>query len=325
MLRAERIDILKGGGSFLIVCIHVPFPGTVGSYFTTLTRVAVPLFFMITGYFYSSIRERHGEKNQIRKLLLLGLGANCVFLLWNIVLRIWKGDSVVAYVQSLFTWKNVVKFLILNESPLAGHLWYLGAILYVLVIVLLIDKLNYRKMLYCLTPALLIIDLVFGKYSLLVFNREFPFVLVRNFLCVGIPYFCIGRLIREKKSDEKLSKNVLSVLIVIFALTSIAEKYVLVNAGINGTRDHYISTTFLAVSLFLYTLKSDWKNKVLAAVGREYSTLLYVIHPIFISAFAVATDKLGIITVYEYFAPIVVYCATLLLLVAIKKYCQRLD
>ena len=40
--RADNIDILKAILAFLIVCIHVPFPGEVGSYFTTLTRVAVP-------------------------------------------------------------------------------------------------------------------------------------------------------------------------------------------------------------------------------------------------------------------------------------------
>ena len=49
--RADNIDILKAICAFLIVCIHVPFPGRVGAYFTALTRIAVPVFFMITGYF----------------------------------------------------------------------------------------------------------------------------------------------------------------------------------------------------------------------------------------------------------------------------------
>lgn len=50
--RAENIDILKAICAFLIVCIHVSFPGKVGAYFTALTRVVVPIFFMISGYFY---------------------------------------------------------------------------------------------------------------------------------------------------------------------------------------------------------------------------------------------------------------------------------
>ena len=317
--RADNIDILKAICSFLIVCIHVPFPGRVGAYFTALTRIAVPIFFMITGYFYSDTIARHKENRQIKKIFFLVIEANMLFFIWNIALDILRKESVVTYVQSIFTGKNILEFLALNESPLAGHLWYLGAILYVLVIVLLADKLNCRKLFYYLTPVLLITDLVLGKYSLLIFHREFPYILVRNFVCVGIPYFCIGNLIREKRCAEKWNKKVLRVLIVVFAITGLAERFVLVNAGMNATRDHYLSTTFLAICLFVYTLKSNWHHKELAVIGRNYSTWLYIIHPIFITAFSMVVGKLGIKSIYRCIAPIVVYCATLIFLIILQK------
>lgn len=160
---------------------------------------------------------------------------------------------------------------------------------------------------------------MFGKYSLLIFHREFPYILVRNFLCVGIPYFCIGNLIREKQCAEKWNKTVLQVLIVIFVITSLAERFALVNAGLNATRDHYLSTTFLAICLFVYTLKSNWHNKELAVIGRKYSTWLYIIHPIFIAFFSMVTGKLGIKSIYSYVAPIVVYCATLIFLIVMHR------
>ena len=297
----------------------MPFPGRVGDYFTALTRIAVPVFFMITEYFYSNIVVRHKEKQQIKKNFFLVLETNFLFLLWNIVLNILKKDSIVTYIRLTFTGKSLLKFLILNESPLAGHLWYLGAILYVLVIVLLVDKLNCRKLFYYLTPILLIADLVLGKYSLLIFHREFSYILVRNFLCVGIPYFCIGNLIREKHCSEKWNKKVLRILIIVFAITSLAERFVLVNEGLNATRDHYISTTLLSVCLFIYALKSNWSNERLAVIGREYSTWLYVIHPIFITIFSMIVDKFGIKTFYRCVAPIVVYCATIIFLIVLQK------
>ena len=317
--RADNIDILKALCAFLIVCIHVPFPGKVGAYFTTLTRVAVPVFFMITGYFYSDTVARHKEKHQIKKIGGLIIEANIIFFIWNITLSILKGDSIVTYVQSIFTGKNMLEFVVLNKSPLAGHLWYLGAILYVLIIAFLVDKFNCREILYYLTSALLIADLVLGKYSLLIFHREFPYILVRNFLCVGIPYFCIGDLIREKRCSEKWNKKLLQVLIVIFAITSLAERFILVNAGLNATRDHYISTTFLAICLFVYTLKSDWNNKGLTVIGRKYSTWLYIVHPIFITVFSIVVGKLGLKSIYRCVAPIVVYCATLVFLIILQK------
>ena len=188
-----------------------------------------------------------------------------------------------------------------------------------LVIVLLVDKLNCRKLFYYLTPILLIADLVLGKYSLLIFHREFSYILVRNFLCVGIPYFCIGNLIREKHCSEKWNKKVLRILIIVFAITSLAERFVLVNEGLNATRDHYISTTLLSVCLFIYALKSNWSNERLAVIGREYSTWLYVIHPIFITIFSMIVDKFGIKTFYRCVAPIVVYCATIIFLIVLQK------
>ena len=310
---------MKAICAFLIVCIHVPFPGRVGAYFTVLTRVAVPIFFMITGYFYSDTVARHKEKRQIKKILYLVVETNVLFFIRNIALNVLRRENIVAYIRSIFTGMNLLKFFLLNESPLAGHLWYLGAILYVLIIVFLTDKFNCRKILYYLTPVLLIADLVFGKYSLLIFHREFPCILVRNFLCVGIPYFCIGTLIRDKRCSEKWNKKVLQVLIVIFAITSLAERFILVSAGLNATRDHYISTTFLAIYLFVYTLKSDWHNKGVAVIGRKYSTWLYIIHPIFITVFAMITGKLGIKSIYRCIAPIMVYCATLIFLIILQK------
>ena len=274
---------------------------------------------MITGYFYSDTVARYKEKQQIKKIFCLVIKANILFFVWNVILDILRRDSIISYVRAVFTGKNLLKFFLLNESPLAGHLWYLGAILYVLVIVLLADKFNCRKTLYYLTPVLLIADLIFGKYSLLIFHQEFPYILVRNFLCVGIPYFCIGNLIREKRCSKKWNRKILQVLIVVFTITSLAERFVLVSAGLNATRDHYLSTTFLAICLFVYALKINWHNKELTVIGRKYSTWLYIIHPIFITAFPMVAGKLGIKSIYRCVAPIVVYYATLVFLIILQK------
>ena len=250
--RNNNIDILKSICAFLIVCIHVPFPGFVGNYITALSRIAVPIFFMITGYFYSDVVKNGRIARQIKKIFILMVEANLVYFVWK-----WFYTAVISnadFISSVFTVKNLLKFVIFNDSPLNGHLWYLGAILYVLIITAIAKKLKITKILYWLTPVLLIMDLVLGKYSLVLFNREFPYILVRNFLFVGIPYFCIGRMIREGVG-QKINKNTAALLIFIFSLTTCMERFILVSADMNPTRDHYISTTFLAIAIFLFTLK----------------------------------------------------------------------
>ena len=291
-----------------------------GSYFTTLTRIAVPIFFMITGYFYVDVVKRGRENSQIKKLLKLAIEANILYLLWDCFYAVVSRNS--DFFQSSFSFKNLLIFLLLNESPLSGHLWYLGAILYTLIIVLIIDKLDCRKILYYLTPLLLFGDLVLGKYSTVILGREFSYILVRNFLFVGIPYFCIGFLIRNGMG-RRIEKKALSCLIVAFSVTSILERFLLVNIGMNATRDHYISTTFLAVTVFLFALKYDGHEGFLSAIGRKHSTWLYILHPIFITCLGTVSNKVGIYGVYKYIAPIIVYIATLVFLVIIEKCKNR--
>ena len=100
-------------------------------------------------------------------------------------------------------------------------------------------------------------------------------------------------------------------MIVAFSVTSILERALLVDIGMNATRDHYISTTFLAVTVFLFALKCDGHKGVLTAVGRKHSTWLYILYPVFITCLGAVANKTGIYGVYKYFAPIIVYIATL--------------
>lgn len=316
--RKSNIDILRAICAFLIVCIHAPFPGETGAYFVTISRIAVPIFFMITGYFYVDIKEQHKEKNQIIKIIVLNLKSNLIFFIWDIAFHLLGKKSLIDFVQSLFSWKNLFKLFVFNESPLASHLWYLGAILYVLLIILFVDRINCRKILYAFVPILIIIDLLLGKYSLMIFHREFPFILVRNFLCVGIPFFCIGNLIREKRWNISRQRNI--IMLVIFTLTGMLERFMLVNLELNATRDQYISTTFLSVYFFIFVLKSNWTNTTLAVIGRKYSTGIYILHPIFITILSVITNRLEQIkSIYDFVAPIIVYFLTLIFLIIFEK------
>lgn len=52
-------------------------------------------------------------------------------------------------------------------------------------------------------PCLLIIDLMFGKYSLLLWEQEFSYIHLRNFLFMGLPYFGLGACIKAKKIQSK--------------------------------------------------------------------------------------------------------------------------
>lgn len=317
MKRNHGLDLLKVICSFMVICLHTPFPGFIGKITIPLTRIAVPLFFMITGYYYSSTIQRKKEKKQLKKIFHMFVGANLLFFAWSLIKSYTANDFTLITISNMFSMKSMLKFVLLNESPFSGHLWYLGAILYVLLIVFVFERKWDRQKLYPIVPFLLLTDLVFGKYSLLLFGQVIPYILVRNFLFVGLPYFLIGDMLYRYNTRINPKKAVL--LIIVFSCTTLFERAILGAFNLNAERDHYISTTFLAVFVFLLAVQSNGKRNhkwydTLCYIGSRLSSSIYMIHPIFITIIAkvisVLSHYIPLSIAYSYMAPFVVFIFT---------------
>lgn len=317
MQRNHGLDLLKSVCSFMIICIHAPFPGLVGKIIIPLTRIAVPLFFMITGYYYSFTTQLKNEKKQIKKLFRMFIGANFLFFVWSLFKSCLSDESVLINVGDMISVKSILKFLLFNESPFGAHLWYLGAILYVLLIVFALERKWDRKKFYPIVPLLLLTDLIFGKYSLLLFGQTIPYVLVRNFLFVGLPYFLIGDMLYRYNVKINIKTSVL--LMFIFACSTLLERFILGAFNLNAERDHYISTTFLAIFTFLFAVQLNSKSNckwynTLCYIGAKLSSSIYIFHPIFIIVIAKVVNLLSkyvkLNIVYGYIAPFVIFTFT---------------
>lgn len=322
-IRNHGLDALRFVCAFLVICIHVQFNGTIGKYFISLTRIAVPIFFMITGYFYQESVNKGRIHEQIIKVIKLCVYSNFFYFIFNCFIAT-KHNNIINYINNCFSVKSVIKFFIFNDTPIEGHLWYLGALLYVLVIISTIDKLKNREILYPFIPILLICDLIFGKYSLFILRYEFPFIIVRNWLFVGIPYFLIGDIIRKSDGHNKKvhTKNIY-VCAIVFSITTLLERCILISLNLNATRDHYISTTFLAITMFLLFRQMQGKGlEKVADLGRKYSTIIYIIHPIFIKICnLVVVDNMPLIGhIYLMVSPIFIFVLSLLFAIEYRKF-----
>lgn len=327
--RDEGLDFLKLICAFLVVCIHIPFPETINKFFSPLTRIAVPIFFMITGYYYSSILECGKVKNQINKIFKLFIIANIIYVFFDLAKTLLNGNQFGHWLENTFGWKKLAIFLAFNVSPFASHLWYLGAILYVLILVYFFEKKLDRKYLYCLIPVLLLFDLVFGSYALVFQGKSFPTALVRNFLFVGLPYFLIGDCL--KKFTTKIKAKCLVLSIILFSVLSITESMLLVHFGLNNIqRSHYLSTTFLTIAVFLFALYhgNDITGRIFrccAALGREASLIIYIVHVIIIYACRVLVNVLNIrfiLKLWSYTAPFIVFGLSIIVAICFK-YIKR--
>ena len=107
-------------------------------------------------------------------------------------------------------------------------------------------------------------------------------------------------------------------------LTTLLERYILVSSSLNPTRDHYLSTTFLAIFVFLFFLHyvGDTEN-IVSQIGKRDSAWIYILHPIVITVLAVVMKKIGVENIYNIVRPIIVFLITTvvvdLMIMASKK------
>lgn len=294
--RYEGLDILKCFCAFLVVCIHKRFTFSYSDYFRAFTSIAVPVFFMITGFFYSNTVSKGKAGIQIKKVIWLNIWANLFYFIWDLLLEVLEGNTTLSeYLHHRFDIEIIKKFLLFNKSAIHFHLWYLIALLYVLVIVFLLDKIGSRKWLYYFVPLLLAADLVFGEFSVVFLHRKFFEAFTRNFLYVGIPYFCMGDMLwNHRESIKKIFEHreyAVILMILLFTVCLFGEYWMLSSHGILSNRKHYISTTFLAAAFFILAILYEKKEKHskwcnwLSNIGFKYSSMIYIIHPAFIRLF----------------------------------------
>lgn len=311
--RLYNIDTLKFLCAILVIFIHVS-PTPYHKYFLPLTRCAVPCFFIISGFLIFSENKSKLEGHLIRSTkntFNILLWSTALFVIVKLIFAFHSHDFSFLNIDSL------INFILFNENPFGYHLWYISAYLYTLIIILFLNRKNKLKWVYPFIFVFLLLDLCLGKYSLLLWNKEFPYLLVRNFLCVGIPYFCIGMLIKRwEKVIQQMNLRKWAVGgIILFSITSFVEREMLLYYNINTTREHYISTTFLAISLFLLFLSIKQKSNFFSEIGEKDSLYIYILHPLFITFFNIINKHLTHEwqNIYLYWSPIIILIATILL------------
>ena len=317
--RCYSLDVLKFVCAILVVILHTNFK--YHDAFLPITRCAVPCFLLISGFFlYSDEKTAIGQERLVRNIkhiFHIMLWSTLLYASVKVGMSILHGESAL---PSMRQWFN---FIVFNDNPFGFHLWYLGAYLYVLVIMLVVDKHRLWKPLMWATPLLLLGDLLFGKYSLLLLHHEYPYVYVRNFLFVGLPYFMIGVWIKAHRDKFlSVSKTVYAGGVILFSCTSVIEKAILLSLQKSPAREHYLSTTFLTICLFMFVLsfRKARASKV-SLLGERDSLYIYVFHPLFLIALPMLIRRLpqAVDLCYQWIAQIVILVLTMLFTITLRK------
>ncbi len=268
--RNSTLDIIKIIAAFFVVFIHAPFSGDFGILVKSFGGFAVPLFFIISGYYsYRLIIEDDIGKLFSRVFSLLKLFTVTLAVYSALYIFLSGTEEYFSYFRMVKTY--IVFFVFTNfENEFFTPLWFLPALIYCYLVVITLIKLKLKKLIDYL-PLLLVINIVLTDF---IFKRyECSAIIVRNFLITGCPFFSLGFL--AKKHEKTIEKKPPR-----FYTVALGISFILFLVFYNFLG---IPTTFIfifAAILFLLSVKTSYTvNSPFASdLLRNISTYIYVSH-----------------------------------------------
>lgn len=271
-MKNNCLNVCKGIAAFAVVLIHCNFPSPVGGMMNSLARFGVPLFFMVSGYF-SYGKGTDTVKRRIGKLFRLFLGANGIYFVWRLLALWGQGERNLEVAAGFFTPKALLRWVLWNESPFMGHLWFLGALLYCYCLYGLLAKKGLEGRMYFLIPLCLGANLLLGE-GLSILGKGVSFLYVRNFWLMGLPFFLWGHWIagEERKERPAPGPGLCLTGILFGACLSMGEML------LSGGGELYLGSILMAGGMFSLALRRPdfGKGSFLAHVGEKAALHIYL-------------------------------------------------
>ena len=278
MKRNRTIDLLKFIFSICVIAIHSSLFKEINTtlYISTtmgLFRIAVPFFFITSGYFY----YRKLSSNQDTKIYILKLIK--IFLIFEAIeillytpfqLSSLHGFGLVTYLWSIIS------------VGLGGAYWYLiSTIISLLILTPLWKK---KRILPLLITGLCLYLVVFTNDSYSMIFNETPIQEIAKIdryiwrwpqagLCSSLFYLSLGAYLYEKKPIIKHLK----LLLVFFIMLLVIESYLLQTHGASDA-NCYLSLIIFTPLLFIFVLEHPINIKF--EYFGKMSLYIYMIHQI---------------------------------------------
>lgn len=253
--RVYNIDILKLLASFGVVVIHAGKEGFWDQVSFNCSQISVPLFFIITGFFYMSLSKEH-LKRHIKKIIRIAIYAT--IYCFGVYVLIYKRDfyAEILPLTKITTWYS---FIVFNEPLYGFHLWYLWSISYVLILLYFIPNsfLHKRKIIFFLILLLFILDST---------------VKIRVFIINALPFVLSGILLSFYKDYLKKLRYVSFVLCVFLFIYAL-----------DFYKIPFLDYKYFAIPVFILFYALPFKGvlaSILAWLGKNCSLGIYIIHPL---------------------------------------------
>lgn len=261
-MHIKSLDVLKLLMAVFIVLFHFHFlkdiaPKTSLFLSETLFRLPVPIFIIISGFFYSQLKDK---KKYLKDILL-------IYAAWSVL--------YIPYWQLDLRPVKIVEYIFFGYF----QLWYLTSIIITFLLFTLFRKSHFICISISVMFFLLNLLIEYGiTYDILDFGI-YENMARRNIFLV-FPYFYIGYLIYHTNAQQYFSIKKASLLLILSILLFLGENLIHIQHAIHYNLDNFVTLPFVSFFLIIFCLKfpEQWNNKKIS----YFSEKLFLTHGLFL-------------------------------------------
>lgn len=304
-----KLNLLKGFACFSVVFIHITFPGLFGQVVFYASAYAVPIFFMISGY-YAFGQDEAVLKRRLKKIIKIFLYAYALFFLFSLAVSL-KNHELMLWLNQNFNWKTPIKYICFCTIDFAIPLWYLIALIEVYVFWIFVVKRNQEAAYVRFLPVLFAVQIIWTSYCE---TMELDWFWKINFITRALPWFLLGYYLNMDQSRKLRDIDSYKLVLISIAGCIIAVIPLVFRLQVKFNSAGYIPYAF---GLFSLCLKNSDKSifKPMEFIGDKLSLYIYIYHVLIAILIGFVAKFCGLnreSLIYLWSRPIVVLFTTLM-------------
>ena len=295
-MKNNNINKLKALACYMVVLNHFHPGGVLGNITYAISHYGVPVFFVISGYFFFDKEENLPWKrlySKVKHIALLLILHVVLYVSYEVIASLVSGETFAVAVNGLrayFNSKTFIKALVFGTGIMGGGEWFLVSLLEAYVVIgILARNVKIKGLIvrysHFIAILLFLVHIPIRMYVVKSGVESVGLIKLTESWCVrntwldAIPFLLLGISIRRNKNCKTSHPLFISIFAMVIAVGEcFFSKEMLAPQSISTVL--YIGIIVAVVSSFIWAVSCNCEDNILARIGDRYSMLIYFLHPI---------------------------------------------
>jgi peptidoglycan/LPS O-acetylase OafA/YrhL len=290
MKRNSSIDTIRLVAAVLVIFLHIPelynhlYDNPIINAVMAVARLAVPFFFVISGYFaYNNSAEKQALKlrRNIIKLSKITLFAFAIYFILGLAIhRIDVGNFLEPF--------NYFKFFFLNctlDFTGVKLLWFLPALICIEMLFWGLTRIFGKRLLLFAVPlslAAFLGGLAISTYSPLLFGQVVSspdmdnYYLLTNFLAHGLVFYCLGFVVRKYQDKLTSLSNARLIVLTLLSFAALFVEFMFLANQSGQPLGLSLLPTIFCILMVLNRYPGWFSKTSIPELGAQYALYIYI-------------------------------------------------